>query len=173
MNQTDTNTEKNYEIHYSPKRLGNLVLMLDLAAAAILVFILFRFVLGISRVSGSSMSPTLSDNQIAVVLKTDRHLSQGDIADIKMPSGSHYIKRVIACPGDTVSLKNGKVYVNGELSVCEKYAVGETLPEASQVVYPLTLKDGMYFVLGDNREDSVDSRTFGPISQAQIQGRIP
>jgi signal peptidase I len=78
------------------------------------------------------------------------------------------IKRVIAVAGDTVDIRDGKVYINGEV-IEEPYIKGST-PSMSDI-YPLTLKDGEFFVMGDNRENSSDSRSFGPIKRENIEGR--
>jgi signal peptidase I len=78
------------------------------------------------------------------------------------------IKRVIATAGDTIDIHDGKVYINGEM-IEETYIKGIT--RSMSFNYPLTLKDGEFFVMGDNRENSSDSRSFGPIKRENIEGR--
>lgn len=81
------------------------------------------------------------------------------------------MKRVIAVGGDTIELKDGGVYVNGSL-LQEPYIQGETLEQEGRVEYPLTLEEGQIFVMGDNREVSTDSRSFGVVGKRQIKGKL-
>lgn len=138
--------------------------------AAIVVFILY-FIVGISSVDGESMYPTLQNNQKVVYLRLGQDFEKGDIVAIKMPSGLKYVKRIIAVEGDRVELIDGAVVVNGTV-LEESYAHGRTEPENSRVEYPLTVGKGEVYVLGDNREVSVDSRDFGPIVLEDIKGKI-
>lgn len=78
------------------------------------------------------------------------------------------IKRVIAVAGDTVDIRDGQVYVNGEL-LDEPYVKGTTPGMALD--YPFVVPEGHLFVMGDNRENSKDSRTFGPISLNSVEGK--
>lgn len=79
------------------------------------------------------------------------------------------IKRVIGVPGDEVDIKDGKVYLNGEL-YNEPYAEGNTYPKSME--FPITVPEKQYFVLGDNRECSLDSRDIGFISIDRIEGKV-
>lgn len=95
------------------------------------------------------------------------HASEGDTDS----SGNYkaIIKRIVACPGDTVSFVNGELYVNGdkETRFAYKYStvgVGDN--------YQHTMEKGEYFVLGDNRGDSVDSEDYGPIQESMIYGKV-
>lgn len=81
-----------------------------------------------------------------------------------------YVKRIIGVPGDTIDIKDGFVYVNGE-KLDETYVNGVT-EEKNNLSYPLTLEENTLFVLGDNREHSVDSRDFGPINYDQLDGKV-
>ena len=135
------------------------------------VFVLFRFVIGLSVIGGDSMVPHLTDGEIVVYSRLDRQLSQGDVISMRVPSGEYYVKRVIAVGGDVVDLRGGRVYVNGEL-LEEPWAMGETREEYGAVVYPYTVREGNVFVLGDNRVVSMDSRTFGEVNLRQIKGTI-
>lgn len=142
-----------------------------IAVVVILAAVLFLFI-GISRVDGNSMYPTYKDGDTVWFVKSGNSYSRGTVVSIKMPGGDHYIKRIVAVPGDTVDIRDGRLIVNGK-AVDESYANGETMKAPDGLmVYPYKLPKSKYFVLGDNRENSADSRTFGPVSSAQIQGRI-
>ncbi len=95
-----------------------------------------------------------------------------DIRDIFKPveqkTNIRLVKRVIAIPGDEVDIRDGKVFLNGE-ELPEPYVKGETYQREQP--FPIKLEDGEFFVLGDNREVSKDSRTFGVIDHSQIEGK--
>lgn len=103
----------------------------------------------------------------------------GDIITFADPEdpATTLIKRVIATPGQTIDLLDGQVYVNGELKE-EPYAVGETYPLSmsssvldAPISFPYTLSEDEYWVMGDNRENSLDSRYFGPISKSSVTSK--
>ena len=135
------------------------------------VFLLFQFIIGASRVSGYSMQPTYTDGDTVFFFRLCKDYSYGDIVSIKMVSGEQYIKRVIAVPGDIVDIRGGSVYING-VQENTLYANGVTESASDSVRFPYTVEEGRYFVMGDNREASVDSRTFGTVSVKQIMGRV-
>ncbi len=83
-------------------------------------------------------------------------------------SRNHLIKRVIGIPGDEIVIDSGKVYINGEL-IQEVYVKGETYAEG--VEFPIKVPEGKVFVMGDNREVSLDSRQLGFIDYKQIEGK--
>ena len=156
---------------FDSRKLLWLRLAKEFAVVALAAFLVFRFLLGVSFVSGHSMEPTLRDGQAVVYNRLQRQYSVGDIVSFRMPSGEYIIKRVVAVAGDTVDIRDGKLFVNGEEEQGD-YWQGETLPQDESVEYPLTLREGQFFALGDNREVSVDSRTIGPVSESQSRGKI-
>ncbi len=104
--------------------------------------------------------------------------SPGDIVVFNNPDSSSdhdiLVKRVIATAGQTVDLQDGQVLVDG-VALSEDYTIGESYPLAAQapgvtLSYPYTVPDGCVWVMGDNRENSADSRYFGPVSQDEIIG---
>ncbi|SHK45308.1 signal peptidase I [Hespellia stercorisuis] len=146
----------------------------DLVFFAVLIaiaYLLFHFALGISFVNGSSMYPTLQNRQAVFYNRLHRNYEVGDVVSVRMPSGKFYVKRIVAAAGDEVDLRDGALYINGELQK-EPYVSGATLAEEGNVTYPLTVEKGKYFILGDNRENSNDSRAFGTIIEERITGKI-
>ena len=120
-------------------------------------------------VSGTSMYPTLNNSDIVLCssLRTGE-VRRGDVVVARtvweeVPwLRKSIVKRVIGIPGDTISIRAGGVYVNGTL--CDKYGVGLTLPDVEEFV----LGPDQYYLLGDNRENSKDSRQIGPVDRADI-----
>jgi len=135
------------------------------------VAVIFFGILGVTTVSGNSMLPTYKDGELVIFLRHTSDYRYGDIVVVKVPNGDEYIKRVVAVPGQTVDIRDGKLYVDG-VALSEDYIRGVTKTVGDAVEYPVTLEDEQYFVLGDNRENSVDSRTIGPVYLAQLRGRI-
>lgn len=133
------------------------------------MFLLFRYVIGFSFVSGVSMLDTLNDGDLVMYTRVNPDIQRGDLISLALPSGEYYVKRVVALGGDQVDLREGVLYINGEAED-EAYVRGETYPEAGSVAYPFTVPQGDVFTLGDNREESIDSRFYGPVSLRQVKG---
>lgn len=150
-----------------------------LIAFAIGIFIV-TFVAQRTIVYKTSMEPTLYDGDNLIVEKiTPRfgRIKRGDIVTIKNASdwlheeGKTIIKRVIAVAGDSVEIKDGKVFVNGE-QLIEDYIKGNYTMSMSSKYSNMTVPEGHVYVLGDNRSTNiVDSRTIGPISLDKIESR--
>lgn len=138
------------------------------AAVAVLLATLFLPVL---QVSGSSMEPTLSDNDIILLIKTD-NLTTGDLI------GFYYqnkllLKRVIGVAGDVIDIdEEGNVTVNGEL-IDEPYVTNKSIGECD-ITLPYQVPENRVFVMGDNRATSIDSRSsvIGCIEEDQIVGKV-
>jgi signal peptidase I len=129
------------------------------------------------QVDGHSMVPTLQDseklwvNRMAYV----RHEPQQfDIIALKDPrDGTLLVKRIIGLPGQSLYLRKGKVYLNGKL-LEEPYLAGKTYTFAYEKNEDefFCVGKGDYFVMGDNRNNSTDSRTFGTVPRSKILGRV-
>ncbi|WP_334328673.1 signal peptidase I [Companilactobacillus sp. HBUAS59699] len=173
-------------------------------------FLLMQFVFSNDKVSGPSMQPTFENGEKLIAVR-HTNLQRGDVVVLKAPDepGSFYIKRIIGLPGDTVTSKNNKMYVNGKkldesfLDAGSKkkepdtsiYAgkaysytynftlsqLAKTAPEWQQRYSTSTLKKiektnkvpaGSYFVMGDHRTVSKDSRIIGFINKKAIVGEV-
>ena len=117
-------------------------------------------------VNGDSMLNTLYDKDIMILNKIDIRLNGIDRFDIVViqTAKTKIIKRVIGLPGETIEYKDNQLYVNGK-KVKDEYG-SDTTYDFDEIKIP----DNMYFVLGDNRTDSVDSRILGPIAKDDILG---
>ena len=115
-------------------------------------------------VDGTSMNKTLNDNDVVVLCKVCKYDRDSIVVLNESDDGERIIKRVIALPGESISIKKGKSYVNDKLYE-DTHAYGDTSDYEK-----ITLKEDEYFVLGDNRLVSKDSRYFGPVKKEYIQG---
>ncbi len=131
----------------------------------IIVVILVRtFIATPVRVNGSSMYPTLKGNEIMLLNKLG-HINRFDIVVLKIDDREdNLIKRIIGLPGETVEIKDNEIYINDK-KIEDKYGYGVTYN-----IDKVTLKKDEYFILGDNRKISLDSRVFGTIHKDEIKG---
>lgn len=154
--------------YYRQALRGTVSVLVVVAAIAVLITTLF---LPILQISGDSMSPTLEHDEIVVLLKT-KNFERGDIIGFYY-QGKILLKRVIALPEDEVAIdEEGNVYVNGELLI-EPYVTEKSLGDCN-IEFPYTVPGTSYFVLGDQRTNSVDSRNsvIGAVPQEDIIGKV-
>ena len=134
--------------------------------------LILRFVLQICVVSGLSMYPTLEDADTFIgINRIFTILERGDIVTVDMSAKGYgtndlLVKRIIAIPGDHIKIVNHDVYLNDEL-LKENY-INENYDYQVTGVIDYKLKDDQYFVMGDNRGNSTDSRFFGPVNKNDI-----
>lgn len=114
-------------------------------------------------VNGESMSPTLKNNELLLLKKYDKKIERFDIVVFKY-NDSRLIKRVIGLPGDKVEYKDGKLYINDEEMVDPFSNITKDFK------YIGVVSENSYFVLGDNRNDSVDSRMIGSVTKDMLLG---
>ena len=140
-------------------------------------YLLITFVGQRTSVSGSSMEPTLSNNDQLILDKISYRFSEPQRFDIivfpfQYAEKTFYVKRIIGLPGETVQIDlQGNIYINGQI-LNEDYGQ-ETINFAGLAVEPITLGDDEYFVMGDNRNNSSDSRdpSVGNIRRSNIIGK--
>ena len=138
-----------------------LVWLLVIAVGVVASYLVVTFVGQRTQVSGESMETTLSDGDHLIVDKISYRFNDPQRYDIivfpyRLEKNTYYIKRIIGLPGETVQIVNGYVYING-VQLDEHYG-NEVMEEAGLAAEPITLGADEYFVLGDNRNNSQDSR---------------
>jgi signal peptidase I len=144
-------------------------LLIAATASVFMVLFLYQPV----RVEGTSMLPRLEDSDRLFINKFVYHfeaIERGDVVVFHYPRDPEksYIKRVIALPGDTLRIDHGRVYVNGKL-VHEPYVPPEYRDNRS--VAEMVIPAESYYMMGDHRSISSDSRDFGPVDRSLIYGK--
>jgi signal peptidase I len=164
------------ELHPAPAHsLGALSLLRDIAISVVLAVVLIVFIYQPVKVEGTSMMPGLTDQERIFINKYTYKLGAGSIArdDLvvfhypKDPTQS-YIKRIIGLPGDSVQIIDGAVYVNGK-KLDEPYVPADYRDHISMPKETVPVDD--YFVLGDHRSSSNDSRVWGFVDRGEIYGK--
>jgi signal peptidase I len=171
---------KNQKIEKN-KSLKNTLLdyVISIAAAFIIALTFRSYVFARADVDGESMMSTLYDKDVIFVEKISKlthNFKKGQIVifNSKNYNEDIYVKRVIATYGDEIEIKNGKVFLNG-FELEEPYLDKNTVTNPGPFMTKnkkYKLKEDEIFVLGDNRENSVDSRILGPINIKDIEGHV-
>ncbi len=158
---------------FDGKKKNLLHWILELGAMVILLLIVFNVLVGVSRVSGDSMAPELRDSQLVFYTRVGFDPQVGDKVFVVMPSGDKYLKRIVATGGSQIDIEDGQVLIDGEAEAGSYISyVTETEMQSDLVKYPYVVEEGRFFIMGDNRAGSVDSRSFGSVSRSQIRGKI-
>lgn len=171
----EVNYTRTPEYYEELQRRGRYKLIAYVIIILVITAIILGLILGIFlspiTVEGVSMTPTLIDGQLIFIQKAFYKLERGDIAVFELiGQKSKLIKRVIGLPGDKIyanSHGDGKLYVN-DTAISDKYF---RYAHGSIHDINITLKDGEYFMLGDNATESHDSRIFGVVNSSELIGK--
>jgi signal peptidase I len=144
---------------------------LETLLLAAVLFLIINTLTARIRVDGSSMVPSLVHNNYVLVNRLAYRfgdIERGDVVVFKFPRNQEedYIKRVIGLPGETIEIANGRVYIDGQ-PLEEPYIQAPMLQDYP----PVTVPQGMVYVMGDNRNDSSDSRRWGALAEDEIIGK--
>lgn len=175
--ESNKSVEENSEKSKKKKVMGYVFeILIYLTLFAICAFVLPRFVVQRARVSGTSMENTLHDGDNVLVNKIGYVIGEPKRFDVVVfypfkEDDSQYVKRVIGLPGETIQIKGPDIYINGE-KLEENYGK-DPITFQGIASEPLELGNDEYFLMGDNRKDSYDSRydEIGPIHKSAIEGK--
>jgi len=153
-------------------------IIIYIALILICIFVIPKYVVQRTIVDGQSMMNTLHDEDNLIVEKVSYRFSNPDRFDIVVfyPYGKeedpedYYVKRIIGLPGETIQIIDSDIYINGE--ILEENYGRVPITSAGVAREPLTLGEDEFFVLGDNRGASEDSRDFGPVEKSDISGQV-
>ena len=146
------------------------------AITILIILLIVVYVASLQQVVGPSMEPTLNNGEILILNKIQFRIfgiSRGQIVSLEDNSSKYLIKRVIGIPGDHISYKDNQLYINNK-AYDEPYLEDTVITEdfdLKDLGYD-TIPDNMYLVLGDNRSNSMDSRTIGLIKKEDIIGKV-
>jgi signal peptidase I len=145
--------------------------------ALVIAVVLYLFIMTPHEVLGNSMHPTYKNGEYLMANKLTYRFGEpqrGDVIIFQYSDTQDFIKRIVGIPGDTIMIKDGNVFINGQQLNEDDYISesvytrgGDYLSEGETI----SIGEEEYFVLGDNRPHSSDSRTFGPISESKIKGK--
>ena len=123
------------------------------------------------KVEGEAMIPALDDGDRIIIERNPDKLERGDIVTFLFPDDPRksYIKRIVGLPNETVDIRDGKVFINGQ-PLAEPY-LDPRLDQSQRSLPAIKLDADSYFVIGDNRDNSSDSRIWGPLKRKFIYGK--
>lgn len=140
--------------------------------AVLAALLISGFIISHTKIPTGSMMYTINPGDHLIVSRLQyyyRNPKRGEIIVFEQKMDK-LIKRVIGLPGETINIVDGNVYINDQ-KLEENYLINKNttyLFSDSDIVFPYTIPENMYFVMGDNRENSLDSRYFGPIHRSKI-----
>lgn len=154
-------------------------LVKNLAFIFLIAFVIRTFLIQSFRVEGSSMEPSFHNGEFVLVEKVAYRLidpKRGDVIVLHASSQQNidFIKRIVATPGETVEIRNNQLFVNS-VALSEPYLRDNEITQinsASDDIFMRALGPDEYFVMGDNRQSSKDSRIIGPVKRKNIVGKV-
>lgn len=146
------------------------MLLIKVAAIVLAAVLIFTFMFGIYRCTDPSMVPSIKDGDLVIFYRVDKLYTNSDVT-VADYDGRKIALRVVARAGDEVDIRDEGLYINGSLQL-ESNIYEITHRYAEGVEFPLTVGKGQIFVLGDSRENSTDSRIFGPVDIDRTYGKV-
>lgn len=163
--------EKGRTIRQPPSLLREILyLLLKIGAILLVMVLLFTFVFGIFRNGEDSMAPSIREGDLVLFYRLDKSYLASDTLVVEY-EGKRQVRRVVAVAGDTVDITEEGLLVNGFLQD-EQRIYEETRRFTQGIDFPVTLKEGEVFLLGDSREHATDSRIYGPVAIKDTLGKV-
>lgn len=147
-----------------------LLLLLKILVVILIIVIIFTYFLGATRYNDVAMNPTIKSGDLSVYSRRDKDFEVGDIAVVRYQDKLQ-LMRVVATEGETLEMTEKGFIINGVVQP-EPNPEKETLPYTEGIDFPLTLKEGEVFLLGDDRENSADSRIYGAVREKDTVGKV-
>ncbi len=181
INNTEDNNVENKQDNNQDKKRNIKSIIIEFAIYIVLiiicVFVVPRYVVQRTVVDGESMMDTLFDGDSVIVNKFSYNIFKPERFEIIVfyPYGrddpdDYYVKRIIGLPGEKVQIKGSDIYINDE--ILEENYGKDPITDPGIAEEPVILAEDEYFVMGDNREISEDSRYFGPVKKENISGHV-
>jgi signal peptidase I len=149
-------------------------LLVVAAITVVVAVVLLRFMADVELISygRKDMEPTIGQNERILISKRIDQIQRGDIVIFRYPGdlSQTFVKRVIGLPGERVVIQNGRVFIDRQ-PLDERY-LGNKIPLAGRSSPEFEIPHGSYYILGDNRDASNDSRMWGPLSADLIYGKV-
>ena len=145
-------------------------LLLKISIIILAVFLIFTFLYGIVSINDVSMKPAIKDGDLVMYYRLDKRFVSGDVAVFE-DNGRNTTGRVVAVAGDTVDITKDGLKINGADQVSQDIYF-DTTQFKDGVDFPITVGEGQVFILGDNRPQASDSRTFGCIDLNDVKGKV-
>lgn len=172
--KTETNIKKEKmepSAPQPPTLLGELLrLVLKVVIIVLLFTLLFTFLFGVVRYRDDTMSPAIKEGDIVFFYRLDKRYVSKDTVMVEY-NGEKQIRRVAAIAGDHVDITKEGLIINGALQQ-ESDIYVDTKPYVEGISFPVTLKEGQVFLLGDNRLNAIDSRIYGPVEVKDTLGKV-
>lgn len=167
--QVDIETEK--KAIQEPSLAQDIIqLLLKIVIIIFAIILIFTFLYGIARINDVSMKPAIKDGDLVMYYRLDKRFVSGDVAVFE-DNGRNTTGRVVAVAGDTVDITKDGLKINDADQVSQDIYF-DTTQFKDGVDFPITVGEGQVFILGDNRPQASDSRTFGCIDLNDVKGKV-
>jgi signal peptidase I len=170
MQQKQTPKEKTARALTPELRRRIILLGVKILGILLIFYILLFRIYGFVRINTNMMMPSVKGGDLALVYHIAGDYAIGDIVEYRCENRTCF-GRIIAKEGDEISLKEGKILINGHLEDTASYG-DNIFPEGGSVSYPYKVASEQYFIVGDNRNEYDDSRSFGAINKSEIVSKI-
>ena len=169
-NENTNDSQRDFKMRDNSVLKELLSLVLKLGVIIVVLLLVFTLIFGLYRGEDSSMSPTIEDSDIVMYYKLNKQYSARDTVLVKFEDKLQ-VRRIIATAGDEVDISEEGLLINGALQQ-EEQIYTKTRLYAEGVEFPLSVGEQQIFVLGDNREYSVDSRMYGVVDIQDTMGKV-